>query len=50
MLGGMKDEPKGGRGEALPTNLARGKETGLWYRAQVGNPCVDPGGKSGQQR
>ena len=29
MLGGVKDKPESGRGEALPTNLARDKETGF---------------------
>lgn len=41
MLGRVKDEPEGGRGETLPP--------GLGYGTQVGNRRVDPGRAARQQ-
>lgn len=49
MLGSVKDEPDGGRGEALPAYLARDKEAGLGYGTQVGNRRVDPSREASKQ-
>ena len=49
MLGSVKDEPEGGRGEALPAHLTREKEAGLGYGTQVGNPRRDPGREARKQ-
>lgn len=49
MLGSVKDEAEGGRGEALPAHCTRQEEAGLRYGAQVRNSRIDPGRETRKQ-
>jgi len=49
VLGSVKDEAEGGRGEALPAHRAREKEAGLRYTTQVRHSRVDPGCEPSKQ-
>ncbi len=49
MLGSVKDEAEGGRGEALPAHRARQEEAGLRYSTEVRHRRVDPGRETSKQ-